>query len=189
VRIVFGIGNPGPKYDGTRHNLGFDVVDAIAAEAGADLVPIRGLEAEGARVTLRGTPLLLVKPLTYVNRCGPVLAAARDALGAPLEHLLVVVDDLALDVGRLRLRPRGSDGGHNGLKSIAARLGSQAFWRLRCGIGAPGAADSVTDHVLGRFPEAQGPVVDAAVGRAVEAVKLWALHAGDRAMAEVNRRS
>jgi PTH1 family peptidyl-tRNA hydrolase len=186
--VVFGIGNPGPKYDGTRHNLGFDVVDAIAEEAGARFVPIRGMEADGARVTLRGKPLLLVKPLTYVNRCGPVLAAARSALGTPLERLLVVVDDLDLDVGRLRLRPRGSAGGHNGLKSITEHLATDAFWRLRVGIGAPGPG-SVTDHVLGRFSEDEGPLVDASLERAVSAVKAWAVAGGDRAMEAVNRRS
>lgn len=187
MRIVFGIGNPGPEYTGTRHNLGFMVLDAIAAQARTDWRPVKGLHADGARVRLGPLELLLLKPLTYVNRCGPVLAAARRGLGLDLERVLVVVDDLHLPLGRLRLRGHGSDGGHNGLRSIQAHLQSVDFPRLRIGIGDPGGVPA-EQYVLQRFPETEAPRAAAAVARATEAVKLWVTRNLPRAMAEVNRR-
>ena len=108
MRILFGIGNPGPEYAGTRHNLGFAACDAVAAEAGAPWRPVIGLQARGARVRLGPDEILLLKPMTYVNRCGPVLEQARARLGLELPDLLVVVDDLNLPLGRLRLRKGGS---------------------------------------------------------------------------------
>jgi len=184
LRVVFGIGNPGAGYEGTRHNLGFDVVDALAA--GASFASRPG-PAAAASAGVDGVPLLLVKPLTYVNRCGPVLAAIRDELGAPLDHLLVVVDDLDLPLGTLRLRPRGSDGGHNGLRSILASLEAEDVPRLRIGIGGPGEVPAER-YVLEPFPPSERTVARAAVARAADAVRLWAREGIERAMAEVNRR-
>ncbi|HEX5136295.1 MAG TPA: aminoacyl-tRNA hydrolase [Planctomycetota bacterium] len=184
--MVFGIGNPGPEYDGTRHNLGFLVADALCAAAKGAFGRIPGLAAAAARVRVEGEPLLLVKPLTYVNRCGPVLAALRDGEGVPLERCLVVVDDFHLPLGAVRLRLSGSDGGHNGLRSLIDALGTEGFPRLRIGIGEPpGRAE---EHVLSPFPPAEREAVRAAVDRAADGVRLWIRLGGERAMGEVNRR-
>ncbi len=184
--VVFGIGNPGPEYEGTRHNVGFRVVDRLAAEAGARLARLPGTDAEGGETRLEGKPALLVKPQSYVNRCGPVLARLLARREVPLSDLLVVVDDFHLPVGRLRLRGEGSDGGHNGLRSIAASIGT-AYARLRFGIGEPGPVPTER-FVLARFPAAERPRVDEGVERAAVAVRLWARIGCERAMSDVNRR-
>jgi PTH1 family peptidyl-tRNA hydrolase len=184
VHVVFGIGNPGPEYDGTRHNLGFRVVDALAR---GPLVDLRPLRAAGRRIRVGGQPVLLVKPLTYVNLCGPVLEAIRRGQDLPLERLLVVVDDLALPLGTLRLRAQGSDGGHKGLRSVAEHLGTEAFPRLRIGIGDPGGRPA-EEYVLERFPPDEAPLADEAVGRAAEAVRLWVRSGLDAAASAANRR-
>lgn len=187
MHVVFGIGNPGPEYQHTRHNLGFAVVHAIAAQASAPLVRISGLNAEGARVRLGRFPVLLVKPLTYVNRCGPVLHALRRRLRMPLSRMLVVVDDIHLAAGRLRLRGGGSDGGHKGLRSILAHLKSPDFPRLRIGIGSPGPVP-VESYVLQRFDKEEVPRMVEAISGAVSAAKLWIVDGLERAMSLVNRR-
>jgi PTH1 family peptidyl-tRNA hydrolase len=184
VHVVFGIGNPGPEYDGTRHNLGFRVVDALAGAA--PFARLEGPAAAGARVRLEGAPVLLVKPLTYVNRCGPVLSALRDREGLFLERCLVVVDDFHLPLGRLRLRLEGSDGGHNGLRSLIDALGTGTFPRLRMGVGEPGSVPAER-YVLERFPPGEREAADAAVTRGAAAVRLWLRLGGERAMGEVNR--
>ena len=164
MRLVFGIGNPGPEYEPTRHNLGFRVVDRLAADAGADLAPLPILDALGATATLASSKTLLVKPLTFVNRCGPLLAALLEQYEVAPADLLVVVDDFQLPVGRLRLRARGSSGGHNGLVSIIEALDSAEFARLRIGIGHPAGA-KLRDFVLSTFLPAELPAVEEAVER------------------------
>ena len=186
--IVFGIGNPGGRYVATRHNLGFLVVDALAERAGVVPRPLAGLPGEGARGRLEGRSLLLVKPHTCVNRCGPLLAALLDAEGLAPADALVVVDDLWLEPGRLRLRGGGSDGGHNGLKSIAAALGTDAFPRLRVGIGQPPPGVPAERYVLEPCSPEEAPLVAAALDRAALAAGLWLRVGLDAAMAETNRR-
>jgi PTH1 family peptidyl-tRNA hydrolase len=187
VHVVFGIGNPGPEYEGTRHNLGFRVVDALAEGARGTFERLPGPPAAAARVLLDGAPALLVKPLTYVNRCGPVLASlcAREAL--PPARCLVVVDDFHLPLGHVRLRASGSDGGHNGLRSLIESLGTVEFPRLRLGIGEPGKRPAER-YVLERFPPGEREVADGAVARGAEGVRRWLALGIERAMAEVNRR-
>jgi PTH1 family peptidyl-tRNA hydrolase len=186
VHVVFGIGNPGPEYFGTRHNLGFRVVDGLAAEAHGEFDPLPGPPGAGARVRLEAHPVLLVKPLTFVNRCGSVLAALREREAVPLDHCLVVVDDFHLPLGAVRLRLGGSDGGHNGLRSLIESLGGEAFPRLRLGIGEPrGPAER---YVLEPFPPAERKAADEAVARGGEGVRLWLRLGGEGAMGEVNRR-
>ena len=184
MRVLFGIGNPGPEYQGTRHNLGFALTERLVPGA-YDRLP--GFPAEAARTELGGEPLLVVRPLTYVNRCGPVLAALLDLTGLDSSRALVAVDDLDLPVGAVRLRARGRAGGHNGLRSIESSLGSDCYPRLRLGIGGDGAR-ATPEFVLAQFPEDDLPRVEEALARATLAVRLWATRGIEPAMDTVNGR-
>ncbi|MFQ5511277.1 MAG: aminoacyl-tRNA hydrolase [Candidatus Krumholzibacteriia bacterium] len=166
---LFGLGNPGPRYRGTRHNAGFLVLDRLAAEHGRRWrSPSRHYQL--AEVTHHGARMVLVKPETYMNLSGTaVLELARHT---PFErdNLLIVADDINLPLGQLRLRRRGGDGGHNGLKSIISALEDSGFPRLRLGVGpVPGEVDAA-DYVLGRFTAGEGPVVERQLTRAVECI-------------------
>lgn len=187
--LVFGIGNPGPEYVGTRHNLGFELLDRLSPEPFSRLP---GYPAEAARMKVRvaGAPdrtLLLVRPLTYVNRCGPVLASLLKQEGLTPEHCLVAVDDIDLPTGTIRLRGEGGPGGHNGLRSIEAALESSAYPRLRLGVGGDDAR-AHPDYVLGRFPEDDHASVARSLDRAAKAVVEWATNGLQAAMTEANRR-
>ncbi|MEE8105352.1 MAG: aminoacyl-tRNA hydrolase [Planctomycetota bacterium] len=184
-KILVGIGNPGAQYACTRHNLGFSVVDETARLMGVAFSESSMVHAAIAHGTLEGRPLLLVKPLTFVNRSGPVLQTLREKTGVALADLLVAVDDLALAPGRIRLRAGGSAGGHNGLSSIEASLGTDRYPRLRLGIGGAGA-EPIPKYVLAPVPDAERPAVNAAVERAVEAVRSWLRLDLQQAMAAVN---
>ena len=164
--MVIGLGNPGAEYNRTRHNVGFSVVDLLASEWGLAWQHAKSWHALWAK----GERAILVKPTSYMNRSGePLQAVAQFYKVAPGE-ILVVLDDLALELGRLRLRPEGGTGGHNGLESIIVQFGTEAIPRLRLGIGAAPEAGAV-DYVLGRFFEEEAPIVEKTVGRAADAVK------------------
>ncbi len=166
IRLVVGLGNPGPEYAGTRHNVGFAVVDSLAAQWGLTWEQSKSWQALWAK----GPQAILVKPLSYMNRSGyPLHAVAQFYKIAPAE-MLVVLDDMALELGRLRLRPGGGTGGHNGLESIIVQFGTEDIPRLRVGIGAA-PREGATDYVLGRFFEEEKAVVQTAVARAADAVK------------------
>ncbi len=164
--LVVGLGNPGPKYVGTRHNVGFMALERLAGREGSGFrsqPKLHGLLAEVGHGDCR---LRLLMPQTYMNDSGRSIRAALDWFSLTPEQLLVVVDDMDLPLGRLRLRQSGSAGGHNGLRSTISHLGTQAFPRLRIGIGAP--ADNPAErkartvgHVLGRFSSAELPILDA----------------------------
>lgn len=146
--MVAGLGNPGRRYRGTRHNAGFEVLDAMAETAGASFRRSWRLSADWTEVEDEGHRLLLVKPRTYMNRSGQAVAPALRRKGLALSDLIVVVDDTDLVCGRLRIRRRGSAGGHNGLKSVMAGLGTDDFVRVRVGVGGrPGDREQI-DHVL-----------------------------------------
>jgi len=154
VRLVFGLGNPGREYRATRHNVGFEVLDFLALREGVFFEPARSLERyEGPRelqcARLFEPDALLVKPETSMNRSGTVVPPLLEWAGVEADSCLVVVDDLDLPLARLRLRPRGSSGGHNGLRSIQNSLGTEHFPRLRVGIGRPGT--DAARHVLTPF--------------------------------------
>jgi PTH1 family peptidyl-tRNA hydrolase len=166
IRLVAGLGNPGAEYNQTRHNVGFSVVDSLASEWGLTWEKSKAWHALWAK----GEHAILVKPASYMNRSGEPLSAIANFYKIAPSEILVVLDDLALELGRLRLRPDGGPGGHNGLESIIMRLGTEAIPRLRIGIGAAPSEGSV-DYVLGRFFEEERPVVEKAIGRATEAVK------------------
>jgi PTH1 family peptidyl-tRNA hydrolase len=168
---IIGLGNPGPRYEGTRHNIGFAVVDLLERRFGVR--PRQGTHPFlFSRVGVEGEEILLVKPLTYVNRSGvAVRALLQSQPGLDLAGLLVVVDDVALPFGRLRLRATGSDGGHNGLRSIEAALGSRDYARLRLGVGAQQPGEDLADHVLARFSGEEMSTLPDLLQRAADAVE------------------
>lgn len=172
IRLIAGLGNPGAEYRLTRHNIGFLVVDRLAAQLGATW---ENSSKWGAAVSKTGN-VVLVKPMTFMNRSGEPLGAVLQFYKIEPGEALVVMDDMALPVGRLRLRPDGGTGGHNGLESIILQLGTDQIPRLRVGIGAP-PREGAVDYVLGRFFEEERPAVAAAVERAAAAAK-WAIDNG-----------
>ena len=166
IRLVAGLGNPGSEYAATRHNIGFMVVDQLAAQFGSSWEKSAKWDALSARCGA----VLLVKPMSFMNRSGYPLFAAAQFYKIPQQEILVVLDDLALQLGRLRLRARGRSGGHNGLESIIVQFGTEEIPRLRVGIGhAP--REGYVDYVLSRFFDDEKPLVRSAISRAVEAVK------------------
>jgi PTH1 family peptidyl-tRNA hydrolase len=185
VWFVLGLGNPGREYAGTRHNLGFDVVDALAARAGARMRRGDG-DFECATVQWPASDVFLVKPTTFVNRSGRVARELAARADFALARLLVVVDDVYLPFGRLRLRPSGSAGGHNGMRSILDALGDGAFPRLRLGIGAPPPDADLADWVLSPFPPAAAREVRDFVGRAADAVERVVDLGVDAALPAIN---
>jgi len=166
VRLVVGLGNPGAEYNRTRHNVGFNVVDLLTSEWGLTWQHSKSWHAFWAK----GEKAILVKPTSYMNRSGEPLSAVANFYKIAPAEILVVLDDLALELGRLRLRTEGGTGGHNGLESIIMHLGTEAIPRLRIGIGAA-PSESAVDYVLGRFFEEEIPVVEKTIERAADAVK------------------
>ena len=166
IRLVAGLGNPGTEYVATRHNIGFMVVDQFAAQFGSTWERSGKWDA----LSTKCGPVLLIKPLSFMNRSGyPLFAVAQFYKIAP-QQILIVLDDFALPLGRLRLRARGGSGGHNGLESIIVQFGTEEIPRLRIGIGAAAREGSV-DYVLSRFFEEEKPLVRSTIDGAVEAVK------------------
>jgi PTH1 family peptidyl-tRNA hydrolase len=166
IRLIVGLGNPGPEYAATRHNIGFMVVDQFAAQFGSTWERSTKWDALSAKCG----DVLLVKPLSFMNRSGYPLFAIAQFLKIIPQEILVVLDDLALPLGRLRLRTSGGSGGHNGLESIIMQFGTEEIPRLRIGIGAAPLEGS-TDYVLSRFFEEETALVISTVNRAVEAMK------------------
>lgn len=184
VRIIAGLGNPGDKYEGTRHNIGFLVADRVAAR----------LACQGAEPKFSGLAhdcrtefgrLTVLKPLTYMNRSGHSVSAALRWFKSELDELLVVYDDLDLPFGEIRLRRRGSPAGHNGLKSIIEQCGSQEVPRLRVGIGRPSSGDTVA-YVLSRFRPEEREELGTVVDHAADAAIAWFEHGMDEAMGRYN---
>ena len=184
--LIVGLGNVGAEYEGTRHNAGFMVVDALAAEAGARW----SLERHAYRTEVRhkGRTLVLIKPTTYMNLSGKAVKYWLQAERVELANLLVAVDDLALDPGVLRIKKQGAAGGHNGLSDIEAALGTQAYNRLRLGVGARFGRGHQVDYVLGRFDPDDEAAVRAAVQSACEAVRCFATQGIDRTMNLYNKK-
>ena len=171
MKIVVGLGNPGKKYDGTRHNVGFAVVDALAASPGASSFQKR-FEAHVAELREGDEKVLLLKPETFMNLSGRAVRQAVDFFQLASADLLVVCDDINLPLGKLRFRARGTHGGHNGLRDIQSHLGTTEYPRLRIGVDAP-EEDGAIDHVLGRFRSSERPIIKDAIHAAVQGVVLW----------------
>lgn len=185
--LAVGLGNPGPEYAASRHNVGFLVVERVAAALGARWRPAAGPALEAA-ATVAGRPLFLLKPLTYMNLSGRAVAAALRRHGLGPDRLCVVHDDLDLPCGALRLRPGGGAAGHRGVLSIIEELGSAGFARVRVGIGRPAERARVVDYVLAPFTAAEWELVAPAVARAAEAVLAVAREGLEAAMNRFNRR-
>jgi PTH1 family peptidyl-tRNA hydrolase len=182
VRLVAGLGNPGPEYAGTRHNIGFMVLDALAHNQGVQFSSAKKWRCDWAK----WNDVLLVKPMTFMNRSGDSIGPLAQYFHIKPEEFLAVVDDVALPLGRLRIRPEGSEGGHNGLKSLAAHFG-YGFPRLRIGVGATPENEELVDHVLGRFAPSERISVNQAVKRAVAAIRQIATEGVTAAMNVFNR--
>ncbi len=185
MKLVVGLGNPGGKYEDTRHNVGFRVVDELSRRHGIDLSRIRfhGLFGAGSVGTEQ---VLLLKPGTFMNRSGITVREAMTFYKLGLADLLVISDDMALPLGRLRLRKGGSAGGHNGLASVIAEVGSDAFGRLRLGIEQV-AGERMVGHVLSPFSRQEEEVIGPAVLRAADAVECWLADGIDTAMNRYNK--
>lgn len=167
-RLVVGLGNPGPKYEGTRHNVGFRAIDAVA-----NALHVSFERAQHALVGVgehKNRSIAVAKPLTYMNRSGEAVVALCDHFALSPSALIVIVDDIHLPVGTIRLRPKGSSGGHNGLQHVAERLGTTSFPRLRIGVGSDFADGEQVDYVLSPFTPEQTRDVETAIDDAVEAV-------------------
>ncbi|NCZ96743.1 aminoacyl-tRNA hydrolase [bacterium] len=170
ICLVAGLGNEGSAYRGTRHNFGFEVVDRLAAGQAVSWEKSRHAEAWEAR--LPGNRILL-KPTTMMNASGEAIRAAVDWWKVPLKNFMVIVDDIDLPLGRLRLRAEGSSGGHRGLESLESHLGTREFGRLRAGVGRPEGKREAADHVLEKFTPEERPLVARMVEAAAEAVETW----------------
>jgi PTH1 family peptidyl-tRNA hydrolase len=187
MKVVMGLGNPGPEYDATLHNVGWWVADRLAYDW--DLGPFRrdgrALVAEG---TVAEREVRLVKPTTYMNRSGAALGPLLSVDGfAPAEDLLVVVDDAALDVGRVRFRPQGSPGGHNGLKSVSGALQSDAYARLRIGVGKKPEGVDLADWVLSPMPAEEEEQVVALLPQLTRSIETWVGEGVEAAISGFNR--
>ena len=199
-RLIVGLGNPGKKYDRTRHNIGFEIVDAFAKSyPGVSLAENKRFQGTAGELRSGGERVVLLKPATYMNNSGRAVRATIDWYKLEPGSVLVVYDDMDLPVGKLRLRLSGGAGGHNGMKSIIAHLGTKDFPRLRVGIGATdkggdrasnsSARDgAVVSHVLGRFAPADRKIVDAVIPMAVDAIDLSLRKGFERSMNLYNGR-
>ena len=180
MKLVIGLGNPGPEYAGTRHNVGFDVLERLAANGKLLFHPARKLEGHAGTAPFEfarhASGALLVKPLTYMNRSGTVVLELASRMGVAPEEILVVTDDFDLPLGGLRIRPHGGPGTHNGMRSIVESLASDRFPRLRVGIGRAGT--DAARHVLERFADAEREEIAISVAQAAEAIEAW-LSEGD----------
>ena len=185
MKLVVGLGNPGRRYQGTRHNVGFAVLAELAREFGSGAAKSK-FHGEIVEVSLDGQRALLLSPLTYMNRSGLSVQEAKGFYKIPDDHLLVLCDDLNLPVAKLRFRARGSSGGQKGLEDIVRRLGTEDFARLRIGIGSPPEGWDWADYVLSKFSKQEIPEVEEAVRKAARAVVVWAREGTEFCMNQYN---
>lgn len=186
MKLVVGLGNPGRKYEGTRHNVGFEVLAQLAREFGVSAGK-PAFQGEVCEANLRGNRALLLTPHTLMNLSGASVLAARDFYKIETKDLLIVCDDFNLPLGRLRARAKGSAGGQKGLGDIIRRLGTEDIARLRVGIGEPPANWDVADFVLSKFSKQERPEIDLAVRVAADAVAVWAAEGVAACMNRYNR--
>ena len=184
--LIVGLGNPGEKYENTRHNVGFQVIDELAERQGKPVQRLK-FKALTGLLTIGGEKALVMKPVTYMNLSGEAVRPAADFYKLPPERILVISDDVALAAGRLRIRAKGSAGGHNGLKSIIQHLGTDQFPRIRVGVGEKPHPDyDLADWVLGSPQGENKKAIDAAVKRAADAVECILTQGLERGMGKFN---
>lgn len=187
--IIVGLGNPTKKYEGTKHNVGFDAIDYLVDEYG---IPSSGLgyKAMYGKGTIEGQKVILAKPMTYMNLSGE---SVRELVNYykidPEQELIVLYDDISLAPGQIRIRKKGSAGGHNGIKNIIANLGTDKFQRIKIGVGEKPKAWDLADYVLSPFSKEERPLVDEAIAHAAKALELMLKDETDAAMNEYNRKA
>lgn len=185
MKIIVGLGNPEKKYDGTRHNIGFAVLDEVADayNISMDIKKHKGICGKGI---IAGEKVVLVKPQTYMNLSGECVREVMDYYKAAPEDVIIIFDDISLEPGKLRIRKKGSAGGHNGIKSIIAHLNSENFPRIKCGVGDKPKGYDLADYVLGHFSKEEIPVVQDAIKMAVKALECMLSDGYDAAMNQYN---
>lgn len=186
--IVAGLGNPGLRYAHTRHNVGFDALDALAHRLHAGFFK-KGFDGRYATLVASGHRILLLQPHTYMNESGRSVRAALDYYDVPTERLLVLVDDIDLQPGRIRVRGKGGAGTHNGLRSILQHLGENTFARVRIGVGTPPPPMDLVDFVLGKFPKEQRPIMKQAIENAAQAAEMVVCQGVAAAQASFNAKA
>lgn len=188
MKIIAGLGNPTKEYEGTRHNIGFSVIDKLADKYNISMNEKKH-KAICGKGMIEGEKVILLKPQTYMNLSGEsVVDAVNFYKVDPEEDVIIIYDDIDLDVGKLRIRAKGSAGGHNGMKNIIAHLGTQVFPRIRVGVGAKPKDWDLADYVLGRFPKEELPEIEAGRETACEAVKIIVSQGVEVAMNRINGR-
>lgn len=186
--IIVGLGNPDRQYQNTRHNIGFDVIDVIAAKNNIT-VSERKHKALIGKGFVGGQKVVLVKPQTYMNLSGESVRDVIDFYKIDEKNELIVIsDDVSLDVGQIRIRKKGSAGGHNGLKNIILHLGHDEFQRVKMGVGEKPGGYDLADYVLGHFPKEEWEIMDESAGRAAAAVEMMIAKGADAAMNQYNRK-
>lgn len=189
LQLIVGLGNPGPKYELTRHNAGFRFVDALARRHGGSFRHESRFHGEVARCAIEGKDLRLHKPMTFMNLSGQAVSSVINFYRIPLDAVLVVHDELDLPPGTVRLKRGGGHGGHNGLRDLARHLSDTNYLRLRIGIGHPGHRDQVVDYVLKRAPKDDQQAIDAAIDAALEVIPLAAADELERAMHQLHSKA
>jgi PTH1 family peptidyl-tRNA hydrolase len=184
--LIVGLGNPGPEYDQTRHNIGFRCVDALAEAYGLAFDQKKKSKARTADGLIVGKRVLIAKPQTFMNLSGTSVQGLAAFYQIPPRNIIVILDDLDLPLGTLRIRPKGGSGGHKGLTDIVQRLGTQDFPRIRVGIGRPPGRMDPAAYVLRRFDQDEAPIINPAVDRAVKAVEVWLTEGIETAMNRYN---
>lgn len=182
--MIIGLGNIGPEYAETRHNIGFKVLDAFVRQTEANFETAK--LGDVAKVSLKGRSLLCLKPSTYMNRSGKALAYWMEKEKIPLEQVLVITDDINLPFGTIRVKTKGSDGGHNGLKDIQHHLGSTAYTRFRFGVGADFSKGRQVDYVLGQWNETEAELLPERLQKSTEVIKSFVLAGIQRTMNQYN---
>ncbi|MGT2828969.1 aminoacyl-tRNA hydrolase [Streptococcus hillyeri] len=173
VKLIVGLGNPGSKYHETKHNVGFMAIDLWAKALGVTFTEEKVFKAEVASSFINGEKVYLVKPTTFMNLSGIAVRALLAYYNIPIEDFIVIYDDLDMEVGKIRYRQKGSAGGHNGIKSIIAELGTQEFDRIKIGIGRPKQGMTVINHVLGRFETDDYITITMTLDKVVESLKYY----------------
>lgn len=187
VSVIAGLGNPGPEYRDTRHNIGFQIVDQLAAECGAEFKPQKKLNALTAKANFAGQTLTLVKPETYMNESGVALGAVMRYLKVPVDTIVVIYDEINLELGRCKISVRGSAGGHNGVSSLLQHLGN-GFVRYRIGIGGNPHRGQLTNWVLGKFSTDEKQIIESRIPDYINGLKLLCGQGTTIAMNQINTR-